>query len=50
MEQGNYQPPRPELSVAAFRNEQKVVRGIGRMVVRAIEGRHLPNSRAAGTE
>ncbi|KAB8124935.1 hypothetical protein D3W54_12845 [Komagataeibacter medellinensis] len=26
MEQNNYQPPRPELSVAAFRNEGKVAR------------------------
>ncbi|MDT8871609.1 hypothetical protein RAA17_12265 [Komagataeibacter rhaeticus] len=50
MEQNNYQPPRPELSVAAFRNEQKVAHGIGRMVVRAIEGRPLPNARAAETE
>ncbi|WP_019091750.1 hypothetical protein [Komagataeibacter europaeus] len=50
MEQNNYQPPRPELSVAAFRNEQKVARGIGRMVVRAIEGRILPNARAEDTE
>ncbi|WP_215755097.1 hypothetical protein [Acetobacter sp. P5B1] len=46
MEQANYQPPRPELSVAAFRNEHKVAAGIGRMVVRAIEGRGLPNIRA----
>lgn len=50
MEQNNYQPPRPELSVAAFRNEQKVAHGIGRMVVRAIEGRPMPNERAAETE
>ncbi|KFL87856.1 putative phage-related protein [Acetobacter malorum] len=46
MEQANYQPPRPELSVAAFRNEHKVAAGIGRIVVRAIEGRGLPNIRA----
>ena len=50
MEQNNYQPPRPELSVAAFRNEGKVARGIGRMVVRAIEGRPLPNARADESE
>ena len=46
MEQNNYQPPRPELSVAAFRNEEKVARGIGRMVVRAIEGKPMPNRSA----
>lgn len=50
MEQNNYQPPRPELSVAAFRNERKVARDIGRMVVRAIEGRPLPVKRPDGAE
>jgi len=50
MEQNNYQPPRPELAVAAFRNEGKVARGIGRMVVRVIEGRLLPNARATDNE
>lgn len=46
LEQNNYQPPRPELSVAAFRNEEKVARTIGRMVVRAIEGKPMPNRRS----
>ncbi|WP_099347940.1 hypothetical protein [Acetobacter aceti] len=41
-----HQPPRPELSVAASRCEQKIARGAGRMIVRALEGRPLPNSRS----
>lgn len=41
-----HQPPRPELSVAANRCEQKVARGIARMVVRALEGRALPNAKS----
>ena len=39
MEQGNYQPPRPELSIAAARNEDRVTRGVARMVVRTLAGR-----------
>ncbi|WP_241767786.1 hypothetical protein [Tanticharoenia sakaeratensis] len=39
----NYQPPRPELSVAAIRNEDRVVDGVSRAIVRALEGRPLPN-------
>lgn len=45
MEQKNYQPPRPELSVAAFRNEHKIVRRIGALAVRAMCGLPLPNQR-----
>ena len=40
------QSARPVLSGAAFRNEEKVARGIGRMVVRAIEGKPMPNRSA----
>jgi len=46
-EQGNYQPPRPELSIAAMRNEDKVVAGVARLVTRALSGRPLPNAPAS---
>ena len=39
----NYQPPRPELTVAAARNEEKVVHGVARLIVRTLSGRPLPN-------
>ncbi|WP_231100642.1 hypothetical protein [Gluconobacter potus] len=43
LEQGNYQPPRPELAVAAARNEDKVAHGVARVLVRTLCGRPLPN-------
>lgn len=43
LSQTNYQPPRPELSVAAHRNEDRVVKGVARTVVRVLSGRPLPN-------
>lgn len=50
MTAGNYQPPRPELSVAAFRNEHKVVNGVSRVLVRTLAGRPLPNVPAPDVE
>ena len=41
-----HEPPRPELSVAASRCEQKIARGVGRLIVRALEGRPLPNAKS----
>lgn len=46
LEQSNYQPPRPELTVAASRNEAKAVGAVRKLVVRALEGRAMPNARA----
>jgi len=45
LEQTNYQPPRPELSVAAHRNEDRVAEGVAKVIVRVLEGRPLPNMR-----
>ena len=46
LEQGNYQPPRPELAVAAARNETAVVNGVSKMLVRTLSGKPLPNRAA----
>ncbi|WP_429956117.1 hypothetical protein ACQW08_04670 [Gluconobacter japonicus] len=43
LEQANYQPPRPELSVAAHRNEDRVLKGVQKLFARALAGRPMPN-------
>lgn len=49
LEAGNYQPPRPELAVAAARNEDKAANGVARVLVRTLSGRPYRTSQTTKT-